>query len=286
MKYSNPQIPEGINTSDSHPLKEFVLLAGGALLLLVVLAWGFGEAGARLARFLPFESEAGLVPEGVLQSDAGPELQRYIDELATRVSAELALPPGMQVNVHVSGGDTFNAFATLGGNVLLFRGLLEALPNENALAMLMAHEIAHVVHRDPIVGIGRGAAIQIVAGLVFGDPDLAVLGQAGIYTQLHFNRDMERDADAAALRAVNRLYGHVSGAADLFKVIQSERREQGGGEPPAIFSSHPLDQQRLQAITDTVREHGWRADGPITALPAAYAEWLRDAARRHDKPAD
>ena len=66
----------------------------------------------------------------------------------------------------------------------------------------------------------------------------------------------------------------------------SERREQGGGEPPAIFSSHPLDQQRLQAITDTVREHGWRADGPITALPAAYAEWLRDAARRHDKPAD
>ena len=183
------------------------------------------------------------------------------------------------MRVHASGDDTFNAFATLGGHVLLFRGLLEALPNENALVMLMAHEIAHVRHRDPIVSIGRGAAIQLVVGLLFGDPNLAALGRAGIYTQLHFNRDMERSADADALRAVYAIYGHVAGAADLFSLIQQKRRHAGRGEPPAIFSSHPLDRQRLDAIADSVRQNGWADTGKVTPLPDAYPTWMADLAR-------
>ena len=53
MKYRNPQIPEGINVSDRHPLKELLVLAGGALLLLVLLSWLLGQFGGRLARLLP-----------------------------------------------------------------------------------------------------------------------------------------------------------------------------------------------------------------------------------------
>ncbi|MCB1723150.1 MAG: M48 family metallopeptidase [Chromatiaceae bacterium] len=279
MKYSNPQIPEGINTTDRHPLREFLLLAGGALVLVLLLAWLVGGFGGRLARLLPFESEERLVPTDMLSGDAGPPLQYYLDDLAERVSSALDLPAGMQVRVHASGDDTFNAFATLGGHVLLFRGLLEALPNENALVMLMAHEIAHVRHRDPIVSIGRGAAIQLVVGLLFGDPNLAALGRAGIYTQLHFNRDMERSADADALRAVYAIYGHVAGAADLFSLIQQKRRHAGRGEPPAIFSSHPLDRQRLDAIADSVRQNGWADTGKVTPLPDAYPTWMADLAR-------
>ena len=279
MKYSNRQIPEGINTSDQHPLKEFLVLAGGAVLLIVVLAWLLGQFGGRLARLLPFEHEVALVPTGLLSSDAGPELQSYLDELSMRVTGQMDLPESMPIHLHFSGGDTFNAFATLGGNVLLYRGLVEKLPHENALAMLIAHEIAHVVHRDPIVGIGRGAAIQVVVGLLLGNPNLGVLGNAGIYTQLHFNREMERAADAAALAAVDGLYGHVAGADDLFKVMQAERVASGAGEMPAIFSSHPLDRRRLQAIDELSRERGWSTIGQTTPLPPAFAAWMQAAAR-------
>ncbi|MCB1802074.1 MAG: M48 family metallopeptidase [Gammaproteobacteria bacterium] len=286
MKYSNPQLPEGINTSDRHPLKEFFVLAGGAVLLLLVAAWLFGEFGGRLARLVPFEHEIGMVPDGMLSSDAGEGLQHYVDGLAERVGSALELPADMRVTVHVSGSETFNAFATLGGNVLLFRGLIEKLPNENALAMLIAHEMAHVEHRDPIVGIGRGAAIQVVAGLLFGDPNLAALGKAGIYTQLRFNRDMERAADRAALAAVHGLYGHVAGAGDLFKVIQNERRTAGSAEPPAIFNSHPLDAQRLQAIADEARDHDWVDTGSVTPLPADYASWMAELKQRAKQAAE
>lgn len=282
MKYSNRQIPEGINTSKEHPLKEFLILAGGAMLLIVVLAWLLGQFGGRLARLVPFEHEVAFAPTELLDSDAGPALQSYLDDLTARITAQMALPEPMQIHVHFSGGDTFNAFATLGGNVLLYRGLVEKLPHENALAMLMAHEIAHVVHRDPIVGIGRGAAIQVVAGLLLGNPNLGVLGKAGIYTQLHFNREMERAADEAALTAVNGLYGHVAGANALFKVMQAERVASDTGEAPAIFSSHPLDQRRLQAIDDLSRERVWSTIGQITPLPAGFATWVRAASSSAD----
>jgi Zn-dependent protease with chaperone function len=275
MKYRNPHIAEGINVSDRHPLKEFFILAGGALLLVVLLSWLLGQFGGRLARLLPFEYEQSLAPVSLLDSEASPELQAYLDDLAARLGTAMALPDGRPVHLHFSRGETFNAFATLGGHVVLYRGLLEQLPHENALAMLLAHEMAHIEHRDPIVAIGQGAAISVVVGLLFGNPDLSVLGNAGLYTQLHYSRGMERSADATALAAVQHLYGHIRGAEDLFRLMQSERGKTAGSEQPAIFSSHPLDRQRLAAIAETAREKGWSLSGQITPLPAAFADWMQ-----------
>jgi len=280
MKYRNPRIPEGINVSDRHPLRELLTLAGGALVLLVLLSWLMGQFGGRLARLLPFEHEVALAPVSMLRSDAGPELQAYLERLSTRVSGQLDLPSGMQIHLNLDGGDTFNAFATLGGNIVLYRGLLEHLTHENALVMLLAHEMAHVRHRDPIVGIGQGVAIQALIGLLIGDPSLAVLGSAGLYTQLHYTREMEREADTAALAAVQGVYGHIHGAEDLFRVIQARRENSGGGEMPAILNSHPLDRQRLAAIADLARARGWSGAGQTTPLPRGFDAWMKDAAGR------
>ncbi len=289
MKYSNPQIPEGINVSDRHPLKELLILLGGALVLVVVLSWILAEFGGRLARLVPFEHELSMAPDSLLSSDAPPALQRYLDDLAQRLQTQMDLPEGMTIKLHVSGSDSFNAFATLGGNILLFRGLVEKLPNENALAMLLAHEIAHVQHRDPIAGVGQTAAVQTMLSLLFGSADLSILGSAGLHTQLSFNRDMERAADATALAAVYRVYGHLAGANDLFAAIQAERRRTGDGESPAFFSSHPLDQERLDAIIATAKANGWSTDGSVTPLPSQFSAWLRQSQqasiRQDDAPA-
>lgn len=282
MRYRNPRIPEGINVSDRHPLREFVVLAGGALLLVLLAAFLIRQFSAPLARLLPFENETRMVPEGLLKTHAGHDLEVYIDGLAARLGNAMDLPTEIRVHLYVRGGETFNAFATLGGNVLLYRGLLEQLPNENALAMLLAHEMAHVQHRDPIVGIAQAAALQLVFGLLFGDPNLAVLGDAGLYSQLHFSRDMEREADATALAAVHMLYGHVAGAQDLFRIIQARRAADHDGEPPAFFNSHPLDAQRLQAIREAAAANGWSLDGATTPLPRAYQAWMEEAAHNRD----
>ena len=277
MKYRNPQIPEGINVTKRHPLKELLVLLAGALLLIVAMSWAFAQFGGELARLVPFEYEQALAPDALLDSDAGSELDTYLAQLSERLQKQMAIPDEITIKVHFSGDDVFNAFATLGGNVLLYRGLVEQLPHENALAMLLAHEIAHVVHRDPIVGVGRGVGIQLVLSTMLGNPDLSVLGNAGLYTQLYFNRDMERAADAAALAGVHGLYGHVAGAKELFEVIKAERDRVGDGELPAMFSSHPLDQERLDAISQLAEENAWSRSGATTPLPASFVDWMKAA---------
>lgn len=91
------------------------------------------------------------------------------------------------------------------------------MPDENTLAMVMAHEIAHVLHRDPIASLGGGAVSTLaLLGLIGREgTELAgsILNNAGIATRVQFTRKMEELADDQAVAAVNALYGHVNGAA-------------------------------------------------------------------------
>ena len=58
--YENPQIPEGINVSPTHPLKDFALLLGGVSALIVVAVLALSFAAGYLVRFVPFEQEQAL----------------------------------------------------------------------------------------------------------------------------------------------------------------------------------------------------------------------------------
>ncbi len=278
MDYRNPTIPEGINTSKVHPLREFVLLSLGALALVGALALALGYFGGQLSRWvISVETEAQWgerLRESLDDTDAPPPLRGYLDSLEARLETVMPLPEGMHVKLLYSDEDTVNAFATLGGTIILYRGLLEKIPHENALAMLIAHEMAHAQSRDPIVSIGSAIGIQTAVALLFSSSDASPLQNAGLFTQLAFSRDMEQDADLIALRALEDIYGHVSGADDLFKVIQSERDGIGSGEPPAFLSTHPLDAKRIETIARVAREQGWRRDLPTTPLPAQFETWL------------
>ncbi len=271
MEYRNTQPPEGINVSHTHPLKELVLLLGGAILIIVVLSLVLSHSMGYLARFIPFEKEVALTRDLDLGSETPPALQRYLDALTARIGRAMELPPGMRLQVHYSNDATLNAFSTLGGHLMLYRGLLEKMPNENTLAMLIAHEVAHVKHRDPIRAIGSGAALQILLALTIGRTNADVLANAGSFTLLSFTREMESAADAAALQTLDRLYGHVGGATRLFEVINKAR---DGMELPAFFSTHPLDEQRIRALREMATANGWPLKGPLTPLPAGYRGWL------------
>lgn len=276
MEYENPEIPEGINTTSTHPLKNLAVLLAGLLVLLALGAWLLGAAGAYLAAKVPYSQELRLAEHyGAPMASASP-MERYLQQLADQIGRSMELPPDMKIRIHYVDEAVDNAFATLGGNVFLFRGLLEKLPNENALAMLIAHETAHVLHRDPIVSVGQNAAISMGLMVVLGDTGGAgVLGSAGLLTQLQFSRSMENKADEAGLLAVQRLYGHLGGALDLYQVLGA-MNEANAVNPPAIFSTHPLSEARLSHLSELIANNGWRADGEVRALPESFSAWMTD----------
>jgi len=196
-------------------------------------------------------------------------LQAQVDE----ISVLMDLPEEMIVTAHYSDEDVVNAFATLGGHLVFYRGLLEKLPNENALTMLIAHEIAHLKYRHPIKALGRGLSVSVGLSLLTGTSEnLDILSTTGIYTMLHFSRKMEEQSDTAAVRAVQERYGHLEGSQSLFEVIMHERKDNGSTEPPAFFSSHPLDQKRLDHIQQMASNNDWSMQGEVTPISDLFVQ--------------
>lgn len=274
MKYETPKIPEGINTTQTHPLKTFSILIVGLLVVLLVSAWLLGIGGGYLASKIPYEQEKRLAETYQEDVASQTELLSYLQQLADKIAVAMELDESMKITIHYVGEPVDNAFATIGGNIFLYKGLLEKLPNENALAMLIAHEIAHVVHRDPIVSVGQNAAISMGMMLLLGNADGGILGGTGLLTQMNFSREMESNADELGLNAVERLYGHVNGALGLYRVLESLGHA-SPLSPPEFFSTHPESDTRLEDLEGLIARNGWKAGTEQkVALPGRYLFWL------------
>lgn len=275
MEYTNPELPEGINASQEHPLKEFFWLTAGvfavgfAIILVIILL------ADTLSVHIPFRIEREYTARYFAAGPVSSEIENYLNTLASRIAHAEKLPDGMDVRIHYLEGDTVNAFATLGGNIYIFRGLLEHLPNENALAMVLAHEIAHIKNRDPIRGVGRAVIIGLALSMVSGDMGDAMLdntlSQGATLTLLKYSREQERSADDEALDAMLALYGHAEGAAALFEVLE---KEHAGEAHIEFFSSHPLTVERIAKVQRAAAQFTSN-ETHVTALPQAFGNWLK-----------
>jgi predicted Zn-dependent protease len=90
------------------------------------------------------------------------------------------------------------------------------------------------------------------------------MGQSGLLTMLTFNRAQEEEADATALAALVKVYGHAGGSTDLFDVLRKAAQQP---EPPKFLSTHPLSGDRTQRLVALARAKGWPLDGVRTPLP-------------------
>jgi beta-barrel assembly-enhancing protease len=268
--WSNPEVDDAVNVSQTHPLADFARLAGGILVVLVIAIVVLMFAAQTFAKRIPFAIETRVADDIAARFETPPgPVPEYLQRLVDRLVAADPLPPPMKIHVHWQPDDTINAFATLGGHVVVFRGLLREVPDENTLAMVLAHEIAHVRHRHPIGAAGRTIVIGLaLAALSIGtgsDVVNGALGPAGLVTALAFTREQEREADATGLRTLVAAYGHAGGGAETFRVLERATRDKT--RPPAILASHPLDAERIAAVDAWVKARGAKADGPRTPLP-------------------
>lgn len=285
MEYHNKLPPEGINTTAVHPLKQFFQMLIAAIVLVALLIVVLQFSGSFLAKRIPFSFETAIVSKvEVPFGDASkhPELTRYLNDLARRLMENMPIPEGMTVQVHYESEEVFNAFATVGGNLLFYKGLLQEMSNENMLAMVMAHEVSHVLHRDPIAAMGGGVASAIallgLTGNAGTGPAGSVVNMAGSLTSVQFTRGMELAADSQALSALYSTYGHVAGATELFELFSQYRGDTSTTLTlwfKRFSSTHPLDDDRIKRMNSIAGEKEWPVIGDITPLPAGFSQWLQ-----------
>jgi len=265
--YENPPLPEDVNVSRDSVLGEFLRLLVALIAIVAIAGTMLYFLGGWLARFVPFSAEMSWTGDAVLGFDLqeardGESTQRYLQSLADRLAAEMELPDGMRPSAHYAELDVPNAFATLGGHIVVTTALYRIMPSENALAFVVAHEIAHIEARDPIAALGGGALLGL--GLTLLGRDAEALAPQVAYLVLNgYSRRAERRADAAALEAVRRLYGHAAGAAAAFEALGAH--EGRAGRIPTFLSTHPATQERIAALSDAAAD--WdRTSQPLLPL--------------------
>ncbi len=238
-RYENRPVPEN-NVSTTHPLTEFLWLGSAALLLMVGLVATVWIAGHHLARYVPFAWESQLRfawPE----SPVPREESQPVDALLNRLLNADPLPDDITVRLTVVEGDTLNAMAGPGGQMMVYQGLVDALDNEVALAFVLAHEAAHVRHRDVMKSLLSQSVLAIGAALLVGN-DSQLMHLAVSATSLGFSRQQELAADRRAMETLWQYYGHLDGAERVFQILQQD------SVMGAWLMSHPDSEDRLAQL--------------------------------------
>lgn len=278
MKYSNPKIPEGINSTEENPLKEFFLLATGAFTFIIVLVFMLGAILDWSSKYIPFSYELAIAKPFVTEfKDEYAEesignfakVSLYLQNLADEITPLMTLEDDVEITLHYINNETVNGMATLGGHIFIFRGLLEKLPSENALVMLLAHEVAHVKLRHPVKALSKGVLISLMFAVVSGQSNSDVTGILAGTSQLAllgFSRSQEQDADNEAIKLSNNYYQHTQGASELFNVLLLESKK-ANVETLALLRSHPEVLERINKVKVLSQANNWRQQGNVKMLP-------------------
>lgn len=189
--------------------------------------------------------DSGLAPVGLCENGEGLLALRKME---ARLTDQLNLD--QELSVHVLNHDMVNAFALPGGYIVFFRGLIDAAEDPEEVAAVFAHEIGHVVSRDPTRHALRSAGSIGVLGLLFGDfaGGAAVLFLTERLIQAQYSQDAETQADIFAYDVLTKAKLPPGSLADMF-----ERLRALGGEPDGIvahFLSHPALRDRILAARE------------------------------------
>ncbi len=176
-----------------------------------------------------------------------------------------------------------NAFAVPGGYIFLFDGLLQELKSVDALAGVLAHEIAHVQRNHFFKDEKKMTAMSLatiasilIAGLT--GQEVAATGTiaaaANISMQLKFSRENEEDADIHAIEYLKRTEYDPMGLAEFFETLSFYAGFTRGVEPP-YFSTHPGLSERRFMVETLMKDFPEKGGSKKHPLP----DWNRDWGR-------
>ena len=155
-----------------------------------------------------------------------------------------------------------NAFAMAGGKVGVFAGLFKIVENDDQLASVIGHEIAHVTAKHVHEQLSRQLAVNtagVVGGVALMGSSMGVLSTEAIMqayglgagvTGLAFDRSKEKEADYIGLMYMARAGYDPE---EAVKVLERLEEETGGDKAESAFgSTHPSNPERIQQLREAM----------------------------------
>ncbi len=229
-------------------------------LLIILILYFFPGCAGNSSRgkldFVTFEEENFLGQELVKESKKqlpliqDPEISSFFEHIANEIG-ENSEWKGLTYSVYIVDLPDYNHFSLPGGSIYLFRGLVELASNVNEVALVIAHEIAHIASRDAIDRISVKYSFALAAQSVMGNnPEIPKQIVASLYssgTILDYPEEAELLADIKAIQYAWKTNYDPTG---LVKVLEKiSIAEKNTPDLVKLLNyTHPLAGTRFKAI--------------------------------------
>ena len=156
-----------------------------------------------------------------------------------------------------------NAWCMPGGKIAIYTGILKVTKNEDGLAAVMGHEIAHAVakhsieraSRSLLLNVGTTAADIFSGGAISRTSRATGVDVAGMLRTFGidnpFGRKQETEADYLGL-----IFSSLAGydIRESVKIWERMQKENKGQEIPEWMSTHPSSSRRIEALKQWIPE--------------------------------
>jgi predicted Zn-dependent protease len=198
--------------------------------------------------------------------DQNAKLTEYVNEVGDTVARKATRPnPFRGYHFAVLDTEEINAFACPGGIIFVTRGLIKTCKNEDQLAAVLAHEVAHVAHKDGINSISKARWTEVWTAM--GKEAVTMYGgsvAAGLVSLFEgsiddvfktivvngYSRQAEEAADATAVTTLSKAGYDPTALVAVLTTMEAK----GKGATSGIFKTHPPTSERLAKVKAEVGE--------------------------------
>lgn len=156
-----------------------------------------------------------------------------------------------------------NAFALPGGKIGVYTGLLKVATNQDQLATVIGHEVAHVLanhsnermSRSQITNTGLQISSVAISSSDYSQYKDLTMGALGLGVQygvtLPYGRTQESEADIMGIDLMAKAGFDPTQSIALWKNMAAAS---GDNQPPEILSTHPSHSTRITDLTDEISQ--------------------------------
>jgi len=243
-----------------------VLLSGAVGLFLIVACQTVQQTGRSQFIVVSESQELKLGDDAYKETLSKERLstrkdwQAQLRRVGQRIAAA-AEKPDYKWEFSVLQGKEVNAFALPGGKVAFWEGIMPIAQDDNGIAVIMGHEVAHALARHGAErmsqALGAEALGQVLAvgvGKVSPAMQADVLKAYGlgatIGVLLPWGRTQESEADRIGLTLMAKAGYDPTGAVAFWERMS----KLPGDKPPEFLSTHPSDATRINQIKEWLPE--------------------------------
>ena len=195
-----------------------------------------------------------------------PSLERYLNQICAALIITSDVPTLYKgYSVGILDTDEINAFATSGGHIMVSRGLIKCATSEDALAAVLAHEIAHIQSQHSLDAIQTSRITDAITKTGYATMNVLSKGELLEFTDTFgdvvddiigemvdsgYSKTQEFEADEKALSIMAKAGYYPKAMEDMLFVLKEKSNAQTGWG-----KTHPSPKERIKNLENLYKKY-------------------------------